>query len=260
MLSTLTSYRMISSDMTRSLDRVAGEPVVKRETSYYLANITEVKSIDDFMKNDRIYNYAMKAFGLGDMAYAKGFIRKLLTDGVIDTKALANQLTDPRYKAFAKTFNFASLGSNTTLLPAAQKAVVDQYNQQQLESEAGSQNTGVQLALYFARKASGLSNGYQVLADKALVKVVQTVLGWPDTVLSGNIDKLASTIESKIDLKSLSDPKELDKFLTRFAAMYDVQNRTANSTVPNLLIGSPIQYGFSSDVMAALQSFKPGGI
>lgn len=259
MLSTLTSYQMIASNMTRSLDRVSSEPFVKRETAYYLANIGKVKSIDDFMANDRLYNYAMNAFGLGDMSYAKGFIRKLLTEGVVDSKSLANQLSDARYKAFAKTFNFASLGSNTTLLKGAQQGVVDQYMQQQLETEAGDQNTGVQLALYFARKASGLSNGYQVLADKALTKVVQTVLDWPDTVLSSNIDKLATTIESKIDLKSLSDPAKLDKFLSRFAVMYDMQNNTTTSTVPNLFVGSSIQSGLSTDLIAAIQNFKPGG-
>ena len=36
-----------------------------------------MKSIDDFMKDTRLYNYAMKAFGLDDMAYAKAFMRKV---------------------------------------------------------------------------------------------------------------------------------------------------------------------------------------
>jgi hypothetical protein len=259
MLSTLVSYQLISSNMTRSLNQVSSEPAVKRESDYYLANIGKVTSIDDFMNNDRLYNYAMQAFGLGDMAYAKGFIRKVLTEGITSSSALANQLTDPRYKALATTFDFTDFGASTTSTTAAQQGVVDQYAQQQLETEAGNQNTGVQLALYFARKASGLSNGYQVLADKALTKVVQTVLGWSDSALTSNIDQLASTIESKIDLKSLSDPTKLNKFLDQFAVMYDMQNQQTSTPVPTLAIGQPLQMGFSSDLMAAIQGFKPGG-
>ena len=259
MLSTLTSYRMLASNLTQSLSRVSSEPVVKRETDYYLANIGNVKTLDDFMSDGRLYNYAMKAFGLEDMAYAKGLMRKILTEGVSDSSALANKLTDARYKDFATTFNFLAKGSSATSSTAAQQGVVDKYARQQLENEAGDQSTGVQLALYFERKASGLSNGYQVLADKALTKVVQTVMGWPDTVLAGDIDKLATSIENNVDLSSLSDPAKLDKFLARFSAMYDMQNQTTSSTVPNLIVGSTIQIGFSSDLMATIQNFKPGG-
>ena len=52
------------------------------ETAYYLKHIGDVKSIDDFIKDTRLFNYAMKAFGLEDMAYAKAFMRKVLVEGV----------------------------------------------------------------------------------------------------------------------------------------------------------------------------------
>ncbi len=81
MINTMTSYQLIAKDLPRSLARVSKEPLVQRDSDYYLKNIGKVKSIDDFMKNDRLYKYAMKAFGLEDMAYAKAFIRKVLTEG-----------------------------------------------------------------------------------------------------------------------------------------------------------------------------------
>ncbi|MCK0371046.1 hypothetical protein MVT47_25665, partial [Salmonella sp. L-S2618] len=61
MINTMTSYKLISSNLTRSLTRVAAEPVVQRDTDYYLKNIGKVKTIDDFMKDDRLYKYALKA-------------------------------------------------------------------------------------------------------------------------------------------------------------------------------------------------------
>ena len=45
MINTMTSYKLISSNLTRSLTRVAAEPVVQRDTDYYLKNIGKVKTI-----------------------------------------------------------------------------------------------------------------------------------------------------------------------------------------------------------------------
>src|SRR5690606_14241580 len=120
-----------------------------------------------------LYNYAMKAFGLEDMAYAKAFVRKILTEGVKSDDAMANQLTDKRYKEFATTFDFEGKGDKATESTDAQQGVMDKYLRQTLETEAGSQNEGVRLALYFERKASTITNAYEILGDKALLTMMQ---------------------------------------------------------------------------------------
>ena len=58
-----------------------------RETKYYLENIAKVKTIEEFVKNDRLFSYAMKAHGLEDMAYAKAFMVKALKEGIADPTA-----------------------------------------------------------------------------------------------------------------------------------------------------------------------------
>ena len=98
-----------SANLTRSLKAAADKPQVARETAYYLDNIEKVKSIDDFLADDRIFAYAMKAFGLGDMTYAKAFMRKVLTEGIASSDTFANKLADKRYREFADTFNFAAV-------------------------------------------------------------------------------------------------------------------------------------------------------
>jgi len=57
---TLATYRTIASNMTRSLGITAAKPQVAREAAYYLANIGNVKSIDDFLANRRLFSFAMK--------------------------------------------------------------------------------------------------------------------------------------------------------------------------------------------------------
>lgn len=261
MVSTMMSYRLIASDMTRSLQRVSKEPVVERETAYYKENIGKVKSIDDFMSDTRLFNYAMKAFGLEDMAYAKAFVRKILTEGVKSDDAMANKLTDKRYKEFATTFDFQGKGDKATQGTAAQQGVMDKYVRQTLETEAGSQNEGVRLALYFERKASTLTNAYEILGDKALLTMMQTTFGWPSAMSNADIDKQAKMIEGKVDFSKMSDPDYVSKLISRFTAMHEMNNPTASSpaSIASLLLGGTSSVGISASILTTLQNFKPGG-
>ena len=260
MTSTMTSYRLIAADLPRSLARVAKEPMVQRESDYYLKNIGKVKTIDDLMKDTKLYNYALKAFGLEDMAYAKAFIKKVLTEGIENKDSFANKLTDTRYKEFATAFNFAKLGDKTTAQPAVLKPVVDSYVRLTLEAQTGEQSDGARLALYFARKASSITSAYQILGDKRLLAVFQTTFGIPAETSRMDIDRQAKMFEQKLDLKDLQDPKEVEKLLTRFTAMYDISNPSANTISPTVaLFGGTPALGLSQSILATLQSFKLGG-
>ena len=106
MLTTLASYATITANLQRSLGVTAAKPQVARETEYYLAHIEDVKTIDDFLGDDRVFAYAMKAFGLEDMAYAKALMRKVLEGGIDKRDSFANSLADQRYRDFVATFDF----------------------------------------------------------------------------------------------------------------------------------------------------------
>lgn len=264
MLSTIADYQRISRDMTRSLSLTAKKLDVSRETTYYLANIGKVKSIDDFLKDYRLFSYAMKAFGLSDMTYAKAFMRKVLAEGISNKDSFANKLSDTRYREFASAFNFAALGSNTTKTTAATTGTATQYVQQVMEEEAGNQNEGVRLALYFVRKASSIKNPYQILADKALTQVVQTALGLSPTISSADIDKQASMLSKLLNLSDFQDPTKVNRFAQRFAAMWDasqtasgISNGTSNNPVL-ILIGQSPTTGMDTDMLSKLQSIRFG--
>jgi hypothetical protein len=259
LLSTFASYQAITRNITTSLASTAAEPSVKNATNYYLANIGKAKTVDDFINNYQLFSYAMTAFGLGSMTYAKGLIRQLLTGGITDPKALANQLTDPRYKAFAAAFNFAADGASTTSKAAATTDTVSKYVRQSLETDAGNQNQGVQLALYFQRMAPTISTAYNILADPALLKVAQTVLDIPAQSSLQDIAVQAQTITGKMNLKDLQDPTKLSQFVQRFTVLYDLQNATTSAQPSNaLLIGQGLS-GISVGLLSSLQGLKLGG-
>jgi hypothetical protein len=260
MLSTYLSFQAINRNLTTSLASTAAEPAVANQTQYYLANIGKVKTVDDFLNNYNLFSYAMKAYGLEDMNYAKGLMRQVLEGGITDPKSIANTLTDPRYKAFATAFNFAADGEATTSTTAAQSGTVSKYVQQTLENDAGNQNQGVRLALYFQRVAPTVTSAYGILADPALLKVVQTVFNIPAGSSAQSIDVQAQTISSQLNVADLQSPTKLQALIQRFTALYDVNNATATSSPANaaLLIGQNLS-GISVDLLDSLQGLKLGG-
>lgn len=259
MTTTYTSYRLVSQDMTRSIERVSQEPLVERDTEYYLANISKIKNIDDFMADTRIFNYAMKAHGLEDMTYAKAFIRKALSEGVDEADAFANKLSDTRYVDFVKTFNFASQGEVATVFTKAQQGTVDKYMRQTLEETAGEENTGVRLALYFERMASTVTSGYGIIADTAIYDVVRTALGLPAEFANSNIDRQSDYLESRIDFADFSDPEKLAKFIERFTALWELDNPSSGSIDVTQLFSSSSDTGISADLLMSINALKLGG-
>jgi len=264
MLTTLANYQLIAGNLDASLKRVSQQPEVQREVEYYLSRIKEIKSIDEFMADDRVYRFAMEASGLGDMIYAKAFMRKVLEEGIESPDSFANKLADSRFREFARRFNFASFGSAATTFERARQEVVDDYIRLKLEKDAGQTDEGVRLALYFRRRAPGIRNGYDILADRALMKVAETVLGY--SLAYGDVDRNARIIEERLPIEDFKDPEKLEKFLVRFATMWQMNNGSgsaagagAPASAGGILFPQPIEAGISSDLLASLQKIKLGG-
>ncbi len=257
MFSTPIGYKLIASDLTSALKRTAEQPQVERESEYYLSKIENVKSIDEFLKDDRLYKYAMKSFGLQEMDYAKAFMRKVLTEGIDNPESFANKLTDRRYREFAETFNFARYGGTATIFERARQGTVDRYVRQTLEMDAGKSNEGVRLALYFERKADTVETPFHLMADRALLKVTQIALGIPEATATMDIDRQAEMITKKLDVADLKEPAKLAKFLERFTALWEVENPTAppSTGIAQLVSGSTAG-SIGLDLLQQIQSVR----
>lgn len=259
MLTATASFKIISQSLDRSLKTTADKPDVKRQSDYYLAHIRDAKSIDDFLSNNRLFSYAMKAYGLQDMTFAKAFMRKVLEGGVDDPKSFANSLTDKRYREFATAFNFKRYGATATAFERAQQGTVDLYVRQTLEEQVGADDEGVRLALYFQRKAPEVTSALGLLADKALLQVTQVALGLPAATGALDIDKQVALINKKLNIADLKDPAKLQKLLTRFTSLWEAQKQPDFSTNAASLIGGSGSFGINGDVLASLQNLRLGG-
>src|SRR5262249_37906951 len=79
-------------------------------TQYYTDTVANITSVDDFLSNDRLYTYALTAFGLNPDLQSKATIRQVLTSDLSDPDSFANSL-DSRYRTLAGAFNFAADGT-----------------------------------------------------------------------------------------------------------------------------------------------------
>lgn len=122
MISTYLGYVTATKDMASTLARIAKQAAVKGDQQYYDTHIGKVKNVDEFLSDYKLYSYAMKAYGLDDMTYAKAFMKKVLTSDLSDTSSFANKLTDSRYRQFAAAFNFGSKSQNQTAQSDTQKS------------------------------------------------------------------------------------------------------------------------------------------
>ena len=122
MISTYLGYVSATKDMASTLARIAKQATVKSDQQYYHTHIGKVKNVDEFLSDYRLYSYAMKAYGLEDMTYAKAFMKKVLTSDLSNPSSFANKLTDSRYRQFAAAFNFGGASKNQSAQSDTQKS------------------------------------------------------------------------------------------------------------------------------------------
>lgn len=234
----------------------------KVESDYYSDAIDKIETVDQLLADKRLVGFIKTAYGFAGEAISDGMLRQILSSDPEDPRSFVNTGINTRFRSLAEAFNFGPDGvAKRVTLGLVQdayslKETQDLYVRQTMEQNAGNENQGVRLALYFQRKASSITSAYSILADKALLQVVMTTLGIPDAAAQADTDVLAKMIGNRIDLADFKDPEKVEKFLARFAALYDIQNPTTGSSVPSMLLGQQGVIGFGEDILASIQAMK----
>jgi len=205
------------------------------EATYYGEAILDIQSVDQFLKNTRIVAFALEANGLQNEKLSNDVLRQILTSDPLDQKSFVNRLENARYRPLAAAYNF---DANGNVPPQSVKqaqarsdtiATADLYLRQTLELNVGNQDEGARLALYFQRKASSITSAYSILGDKALFETVRTALSLPASMSNATIEVQAQVITKKLNLDDLKDPKKVERFIARFAAMYEITTKQNNA-------------------------------
>jgi hypothetical protein len=194
---TAKNYIVIKSRFGSEEDRTAAE----EEGEYYTAEVAKISSLDEFLADSRLVTIALEANGIDPEGVTSDFLRDIFASDLDDPESVINeQENSAAYVSLVTSFNFDSEGN---VLREDQDAIVtrqglyetlDQYLRQTLEEQAGEDNEGVRLALYFERKAGSLVDAYDLLADDALAEVFRTIFSLPDEFSSRDIDPQAKIV------------------------------------------------------------------
>lgn len=228
------------------------------EAEYYLAHITSMKSVDDFLSDERVYGFAITAFGLAEMRDARAFLHRILTAGANGTRAFALELADQRLRDFADVFDFARFGTQTTQREAARQGVVERHRNMMLEARAGQHDEGARLALSFQRKIGSVRGIYGVLGDADLLTVVRVALGLPQSFSEQETERQAALISNQIDLAEFAEPDRLSAFLQRFSARWQMSRATPSTAATGWQGLAPASRVLSGDVLMSVQAMKTG--
>ncbi|TCL75876.1 DUF1217 domain-containing protein [Rhizobium sp. BK251] len=254
MISTYLGFTLINRDIKSSLDKVASQTQVKRESDYYNAHIGKVETVDDLMDDYRLYSYAVKAYGLDDMGYAKAFMKKVLESDLSDPNSFANRLNDQRYKDFAAAFNFGST-SKDVQSDAQEDELIGLYKQS-FTNEEGSAKTE---SAYFRKAIAKVTNVNELLNDDRLRNYALDSLGIDATyvsksflkqVLTSDVNDPASFVNTNGNAKykalaaqfSFNADGTVANGAAQTAAQTDKMVETYNITVPSFTTKVGAQY------------------
>ncbi|MCB4804350.1 DUF1217 domain-containing protein [Methylobacterium brachiatum] len=219
MTSTFTEYQLISKNISKALDRKSKEYDVKKEVQYFKDNIGKVKTVDEFLRNTRLYTFAMKAFGLDDMIYAKGFMKNVLV-GEPDSngRVLVDRLQDSRYRDFAAAFNFKAYGQKPTSSDPELQAMIDAFTKKNDPSAKPKYDSKTEdLKNYITNISPFIKSMDDIVSDSTLSDIIRTTLGLPPAASTDGADENAALFDGKIDVSTFQDPEQLREFIDRFA-------------------------------------------
>lgn len=234
------------------------------ETQYYTQTIRTITSVDDLLKDQRLKAYIVKAYGLEPNVY-DDTLRNVFSSDLFDRNSFVNKPENAAYQALAADFNFDSDGnaarSDVGVVQDRGERIATQnlFLRQTVETNAGEENEGVRLALYFERNAHKIHSAYGILADKALLQVLRTTLSLPEQISLLDIDTQADLINDRIDLDDLKDPDKLAEFMTTFTAKWEIDNPSSPTSAAGILIGQPVEAGVNIDLLSSLQNLRLGG-
>ena len=235
--------------------------VAEAEAEYYSDEIQKVESLADLLGKPRLLAFIMEANGIDPASVTTKNLYDIFTSDLSDPNSYINTEADSAFRGVVASFNFDQEGN--LVRPSTDGVqtrrglyeTLDSFLRQSLEEDAGEENAGVRLALYFERKAHTITSYYDILADTALQEFIYVTFGIPDETANAGVDAQAQMMERYFELEEFRDPDKLKKLIERFTVMYDLENGSGSDPILSLFGRSS---GVSADTLLAVATLKSG--
>ena len=193
----LVGWRFLQRTYAAQMQAFTTTGLQEREAGYFLERIGQVTSASDLVADRRLLSVALGAFGLQDDIDNRAFIQRILSDGTSSSSALANKMTDSRYRRFSAACGFGVGELPQTGNRAKMEAIVQQWRSSQFEIAVGEQDDTMRIALYAQRELNALATRatsdetkwFTIMGEPPLRTLFETALGLPSAFAQLDIDK-----------------------------------------------------------------------
>lgn len=209
----LIGWRFLQRTYSTQLQSFSSAAKPRRDAAYFLDRIGNVRTADDLVSDRQLLQVALGAYGLQDDLQNRAFIRKVLADGSSSRDALANRLTDARYRAFSAAFGLGPGEAPATSNSDKMRAVVNLWNTSSFETAVGDQDDQMQIALYAQRTLGSIADRnlsenakwFTLMGQAPLRSMFETALGLPTSFGKIDIDQQLRVLREKIHAATGTD-------------------------------------------------------
>lgn len=246
-------WKVLERTLERQTTAFEQSTSIKREVEHFKEKMPQITSADQLLSDRQSLSVALGAFGLSDDINNTAFLKRLMTDGVEDGAALANRLSDTRYREFAAAFDFSSV-------PAAASgnidSIVDQFHEAKFEVAIGAQDDNLRLALNTKREISkiadqGGSNNtgwYTMMGNPPLRQVFEKALGLPSSFAGLDLDKQLEVFQDRAqsvfgtsEFADLAKDDQTERVIQQFLLRAELDNfnqATSSASIALTLLSS----------------------
>lgn len=237
----LPGWALLNRTLERQTALFDATPPIRRDTEYFERTIGTVQTAADLVADRRLLRVALGAFGLEADINSQALIRKVLEGGTEAESALANRLSDRRYRQLADAFGFGSSAGARTRTPGFGREITDRYRRLSFETAVGAQDQALRLAMNARRELGEIAREdsrprtkwLRILGTPPLRRVFEVALGLPQSFAQLDLDRQLETLISRSGrLLGIPDPASLAETEVQEALVRRFLLRDQISAVP----------------------------
>ena len=238
-LNALSALRLAENNQTKSIATTAKQSDVARDVAAFRKGIASAKDAASALKNPSVLKVLLTANGLSDQLGYTALATRTLLSNINDKKSLANTLTDTRWKAVVKSYDFANKGLTNLKSASVQNTIANGYAEIAWRKSLDATTPGLSNALSFRSHAAGITSVDQILGDRTLRTVVTTALGIPQQIAFQGLLAQEKAISSRVDITKFKDPKFVETFTQRYLiAAGNAATSTTGSDLSSLAVSA----------------------
>ena len=238
-------WQFLNRTLETQKAQFARNPVLQRDAEYFRANIGKIDTAADLVADRRLLKVALGAFGLDADLPNRFFIRKVLEEGTLEPRSLANRLSDKRYLELSQAFGFGDFDTPRNKLSDFADKMLQPYKARQFEVAVGAQNETMRLALNLRRDLADLAASdrgertkwFAVMGNPPLRQVFETVFNLPQAFGAMDLDRQLDILTERTrrsfgdgGISQFADPDKIEDLARQFVLRSEIREGMINTS------------------------------